>query len=297
MRQDLNKILTENARVGHERSYREQRRKTKYEIRDEDGNPFGGRESMKKRYSTYGDRKEFNENLSPLKRMIEKNVGRKWDDFYSEFCQNFDKRKVVNDHILLHLFQYVKINTKKVDGEIFIYDNYSGWRDLEYASYVLWYVDPETDILMTNDRRVSNAARRRKYAEIEKSKNKEARILIDENTELNKVDGIWYVYNYKDARKIEYYYTRPGNIDIKAWDKMNPQQKTIRGIQHQRTFSNGAFDIPPTSHYFIESWSRIQPKKTVISRESANHKVLAKYNLSNDVIEKAPTRSELRKYK
>ena len=52
----------------------------------------------------------MNENLSPLRRYLESQVGRPWDKVYSEIRANLDARKATGLHILQHLDCYVERN-------------------------------------------------------------------------------------------------------------------------------------------------------------------------------------------
>lgn len=59
------------------------------------------------------DRKMFGENLNPLWRYLQKQVGKNWDKVYSEICENMDRRSAVGGHIFEHLWGYV-VPAKKV---------------------------------------------------------------------------------------------------------------------------------------------------------------------------------------
>ena len=54
--------------------------------------------------------KSLNENLAPLRRYLERQVGRPWDKVYSEIRANLDARKATDLHILQHLEGYVEVN-------------------------------------------------------------------------------------------------------------------------------------------------------------------------------------------
>jgi hypothetical protein len=65
-------------------------------------------------------RKEFGENLSPLKRFLRSNVGKKWDDVFSELSKRMDIRGAVSGHIFDHIFHYVDIEAvKDEDGNVY----------------------------------------------------------------------------------------------------------------------------------------------------------------------------------
>lgn len=60
-------------------------------------------------------RKEFGENLSPLKRFLRSNIGKKWDDVFSELSRRMDVRGAVSGHIFDHIFHYVDVEA--IEGE------------------------------------------------------------------------------------------------------------------------------------------------------------------------------------
>ena len=123
MRQDLNKQLCERERLGHSLKYRDYRHKRDYnDYLGEEGENLLQREGMKTRYGW--NRKSFNENLNPLYGLIRKNAGRPWDTFYSELCEVFDTRSVINGHILQHLLQYVNTPCFVENGEISSIERY-----------------------------------------------------------------------------------------------------------------------------------------------------------------------------
>ena len=80
------------------------------------------------------DTKELNENLQPLYRYIAKQVGRRWDDVYSEICANLDSGSTIKQHVRDHLKTMVA--TK-------VYRNENGlWEAGKYGpSRIHWYKD------------------------------------------------------------------------------------------------------------------------------------------------------------
>ena len=60
-------------------------------------------------YRDYGySAKWFTDVLGPLKRFLEKNVGRTWNNVYSEMCASLDKRKATGKHIFDHAMDMVE---------------------------------------------------------------------------------------------------------------------------------------------------------------------------------------------
>jgi len=101
-----------------------------------------------------GDRKDFGENLSPLWRYLQKQVGRNWDKVYSEICENMDRRSAVGGHIFEHLWGYV-VPAKKVrivngvPSRLHPYDE--GLEPITYRAKIrereCFYVDPRDNVL------------------------------------------------------------------------------------------------------------------------------------------------------
>lgn len=100
--------------------------------------------------------KTFNENLNPLLGLLHKSVGRHWDKVYSEICQIFDKRKVINQHILIHLFQIVETHAFMEAGKVYVL-NERGWgveRKIPVQeSGAEYYVHPLSGVLFSNKRK------------------------------------------------------------------------------------------------------------------------------------------------
>ena len=80
----------------------------------------------------YGwDCKRLNEHLSPLRRWLRSNCGRRWDDVYSEICEHLSVRNAATAHVRDHAEQYVVRNARLIAGEICDAAGvpiHSGWR-------------------------------------------------------------------------------------------------------------------------------------------------------------------------
>ncbi len=108
-------------------------------------------EEMPKHESTarkrvYGyDCKQLNEHLSPLRRWLHKQVGRDWDEVWSEICDGLSIRNATTAHVRDHAEQYVEKNcTIGKDGKVCDSRGMtinSGWR------WRQWYVDPRDNKL------------------------------------------------------------------------------------------------------------------------------------------------------
>lgn len=111
----------------------------------ESGDSPPAREGIK---ASYRDLKHFNEHLGPLRRFLNSNVGRPWNNIHSEICERIDRGNIVQNHILTHLYQYVVTQVLLIDGvpchceggRSYGEPIDSTWRDR-------WYVCPKSGLL------------------------------------------------------------------------------------------------------------------------------------------------------
>lgn len=197
MRKDINKVLCERERRRSKDKFHNYRSTLKQEfLRD----PEGASGGLLTKGKIYGyDRKDFNENLNPLKGFLRKSVGRPWDDIYSELSQSLDRRSVINQHVFDHLMQYVAVNTMEKDGKLYVLSKYSGTVPIE-NSYHDYYVHPVTRILV----KVGGKTYRQKMKEIERIKEEAlAKTYREINAEESfvKLGGSWFHVKYRYAPK------------------------------------------------------------------------------------------------
>jgi hypothetical protein len=140
--------------------------------------------------------KQLNENLAPLLRFLDSRTGRRWDDVYSEICENIRPDNTVQQHVLDHVKQYVNTKVRRnEDGELWDYDGRPG----PLGNWSRFYVDPDTGMLCRNPNRMTwTQQRRRQKAEAEQERFSRERRLPD-GTEVRKQDGIWYAGILKEV--------------------------------------------------------------------------------------------------
>jgi hypothetical protein len=91
VRADMAKVVTERPRSGHDRSSK----KTGLTLSKDqvDADDHGAMWLKMSRLAQYGrDAKQFTDLIGPLRRYLRKQVGRRWDDIFSEMCQHLDRR-------------------------------------------------------------------------------------------------------------------------------------------------------------------------------------------------------------
>jgi len=120
--------------------------------------------------------KTFSDVLGPLRRYLRKQVGRRWDDVYSELSAVLDKRSMTGRHIWTHVRQDVTLDCYVgVSGRI--------WRGPYGVSEVDGlYVHPVSGVVCwTPERRFRYTPRVDPNV-----------IKLDDWTELRRVDGLWF---------------------------------------------------------------------------------------------------------
>lgn len=170
MRPDLAKVVTERPR---HKGYDNGDHRSAENILDEDM-------SIKHEPMSMGrGTKQFTDVLGPLVGYLRKQVGRPWDDVYSEICQNFNKNSTTQLHIIDHIFQYVEIHVRMIDGEP--YDSAGVYRINRYRGGEQFYVHPETGLLCQC-----------KQIKFNTKKTKKKKLTEVDGRSFKKIDGIWY---------------------------------------------------------------------------------------------------------
>lgn len=144
MRNDLAKLTTERERRGSNgisKKYGGRVRIVHDPEHDYEDEVGGFHSSARRRVWGY-DAKEFSDVLNPLLGNLRKNVGRPWNDVFSEFCACLDRRSNSGYHIYTHLMMEVTTNAFFQNG-ILCHRTRYGWIRKVYG----YYVHPETGLL------------------------------------------------------------------------------------------------------------------------------------------------------
>jgi hypothetical protein len=103
------------------------------------------REGMKR--ATRGGTKSLNEHLGPLRRYLNKQVGRPWNKVFAEICANLSRDSAVQDHVRDHVFDFVAVNVFELDGVLY---ERTKW-GYEFPLHASWrrslYICPATGLL------------------------------------------------------------------------------------------------------------------------------------------------------
>ncbi|HRI68206.1 MAG TPA: hypothetical protein PK156_28445 [Polyangium sp.] len=143
MRKDMFEIIIERPRYGW-RCGRKGRYRT---MRRNNPEALPEKEPMWYR----GQTKSLNENLAPLRRFLERRVGRPWDAVWSELREFLSPKSTVQKHVFDHVQQFVELNPIFIDG-IPHYPEARGSKreDFSPLSNYRWrgfYVCPRTGLL------------------------------------------------------------------------------------------------------------------------------------------------------
>ncbi len=89
--------------------------------------------------------KVLNENLAPLRRYLERQVGRKWDRVYAEISVHLRPTSAVQQHVRDHLHHFVAVKPRRIHFPMKQRSGMDIWSQP-------FYVDRRTGLLCRTDR-------------------------------------------------------------------------------------------------------------------------------------------------
>jgi hypothetical protein len=188
MRKDMSRVTVERPRLGGGRG-----RKGRVGAPDD----LPKQEGMRRRHVLSGDCKMLNENLSPLRRYLERQVGRPWNKVYSEMSRHLRADSTVQQHVRDHISDFVAVRPGR-KGALLA-------QALGPKHHGLWleplYVDPEDGLLKRTDRLPEAKALRR----TQKARPAQAdRILLTPERQLRRINGLWFEVTLAPLPEPEY---------------------------------------------------------------------------------------------
>lgn len=146
MRDDMHKVLVERPRTfrGCRSSHGRYPRRERAGQAAFEELPL--REALGRGYGT----KALNENLAPLRRFLERRVGRRWDRVFAELSARIDGGSAIQRHILQHLDDFVARQVVEVGGVLHHAPRWGGLEPLHAArrfGRAILYVCPRTGLL------------------------------------------------------------------------------------------------------------------------------------------------------
>lgn len=103
MRDDMARVIVERPRTGGDRG----RKGRAVSLKD-----LPKSQGMKRRHVLSGDWKMLNENLAPLRRYLERQVGRPWNKVFPEIARHLRVDNTVQQHVRDHLKDFVAITPR-----------------------------------------------------------------------------------------------------------------------------------------------------------------------------------------
>jgi hypothetical protein len=144
MRADMAKVIVERPRRKCWTGKKPKGYQRRLRCYGDDGPP--AREGIQARWQ--GRTKSLNEHLGPLRRYLDKQVGRPWEKVFAEICAHIDRSNAVQDHVRDHVEDYVTTHVILIDGVAC--NGEGGWgygKPLHQFRYRPWYVCPRTGLL------------------------------------------------------------------------------------------------------------------------------------------------------
>src|ERR1700674_5320268 len=105
MREDMARVIVERPRIKVFNC-----RKGRYQ----DWDDVPSHQGMRRAHALRGDRKQLNENLAPLRRYLEGQIGRPWSKVYSEIAQNLRVDSAIQQHLRDHLRDFVAVKPRRI---------------------------------------------------------------------------------------------------------------------------------------------------------------------------------------
>lgn len=138
-------------------------------------------------------RKWLNENLAPLRRYLDAQVGRPWDKVYAEICSYLRPTSTVQQHVRDHLEDFVALRTWRVDGAVWAADRHGRPFPIAARSWLRLYVDPQSGLLRRNKGHRGAPRRRAAHAAVIEAMRAQRMRVLDAWTQLHLLDdGGWW---------------------------------------------------------------------------------------------------------
>ena len=306
MREDMPRVITERARVGHDRRYHEVRHQSsrcgrKYE-------ELPAHEGMRRPFRQLKISKQFSEHLSPLRRFLEKRVGQPWDAVYAEICKGLRVNSALHAHVRDHVRDFVETNiyiladgtyARNAGGRAFPITEGGRWRHLIVCpqSGLLLRVD---DLPQVRHHKAEQQAKEAAKEAAEAAANPPP-IRLDQETDLRRINGIWYLVAYAvlpEPCPMRVKAIEPGDADPdpaeirKAGYWLENLGEGRRAVMRLAEFPRFDVligqhirrgDMAPIRGVVTKSWYTPKAPAThyAASKRQAPHAILLKYGLRN----------------
>lgn len=270
MRRDHHKLICEKGKSGNYEYHDIRHAKRiassnddfyEYEDGDEAIVAAPHKESIKRCYNSYYITKEFTDNVNPIRGFVRKNVGRKWDDVYSEFCDIYDQRSVLTKHLFQHLKQYVERKVLVHNDELMIRTRWRGLQPLEEA-YIDYYVDPRDGILKCLHTPSYKSFNRQRKHDHEQELLKTIRP-VDKLTEYHLINGTWF--------------------KVKFIEQMSYKELAEYSPRYSRRYAHRYWVTKYPVRYDVIKKDYVGEQRVAISKHTASKKEIRDHKLNKPV--------------
>src|SRR4051794_15838672 len=159
--------------------------------------PFDGSPRYESMRANHTRRKWFSDLLGSLRRWLQSQVGRPWNDVYSDACAVIKPDSIIRAHIKTHLLQFVERHTFMHNGQVCVLDtSYMGRgviavTDQRYG-YSRFFIHPETGLLCAIPQKSRKALRAKRRA----ARSENFRWL-DSHFALKQIGAIWFACQFR----------------------------------------------------------------------------------------------------
>ena len=270
MREDMSRVIVERPRRGGDRG-----RKGRSVAAD----ALPKQEGMRRKHVLSGDCKLLNENLSPLRRFLERQVGRPWNKIYSEIARHLRADSTVQQHVRDHLSNFVAVKPLLSAVE-------DGKERHDRLWFEPFYVDPKDGLLKRTDRLRQNASRRSQRVPSPPPD----RIPLASDRELRRINGLWFAVGLSPLPAAEYRASlETRRIPLKGYARRSPSveiEVTVRRLATPavRDVVSGAL-VPVGPEIDDErawhDYRRLHPDRYAVSKRALSSRELRRHGLTN----------------
>jgi hypothetical protein len=243
---------------------------------------------MRRGHALRGDRKELNENLRPLRRYLDRQVGRPWNKVYAEIAAHLRVDHTVQQHVRDHLRDFVAVKPRRASMSWYSFGSGSRTR-----TDCLWhqplYVDPDTGLLCRTDQLPEEKARRRRVRQ--RPTAPIDRLPLTDDLELRLIDGVWYEVGLAPLPSPEYRpYRETQKRRLKSYDPRSPVIEvdlTVRrlvtpAVRDVVTKSLVEAGPPIDDEAGWKAYRRAQPdRRYAVAKRALSRRELRRHGLSN----------------
>jgi hypothetical protein len=190
MREDMSRVIVERPRLGGDRG-----RKGRAVALDD----LPKQEGMRRRHVLSGDCKMLNENLSPLRRYLERQVGRPWNKVYSEISRHLRADNTVQQHVRDHISDFVAVRPRRRKSALLALA--LGQEHYDRLWFEPLYVDLKDGLLKRTDR-LPEAKRLHRAQKVPLAP--PDRVPLSPERELRRIDGLWFEVTLAPLPEPEY---------------------------------------------------------------------------------------------